>query len=422
MDPLSVSASIIAVLELTATLMKYVNSVRKAPKERAQIAQEASNMYALLTSLRFRVEGAQSSDPWFTQVRMLAAPNGALAQLETIVARLATKAEASSKLKDLVWKFTKAEIEEALGQIERLKSLVGLALANDLFALSRSIKIDVGEVVEKLDRLRAESKAVWPSELSSWLDIPDTLSNYAAACKQRQARTGSWLLHDRRFVKWKDSPGSSLWLHGIAGSGKTVLTATVIDQVSNTAQSGVAYFYFDFNDNNKRNLHKCIRSLVVQLARQVPGGIQEVRGLYRNCQDGQLQPQDSALFTVMSRLIQSLAHCYIIFDALDESDNCQELLEFIKNLTQCHQSCLHFLATSRRERELEECLRPMITAEVAIQAAVVDADINIYVEELLKNDIRLRKWPTDVRKEIQQTITDKSNGMYVRVSGWQLRC
>ena len=49
MDPLSLTASIIVVLQLTGTLMNYVNSIRHAPKERVQIAREASDLYALLT-------------------------------------------------------------------------------------------------------------------------------------------------------------------------------------------------------------------------------------------------------------------------------------------------------------------------------------------------------------------------------------
>ncbi len=90
MDPFSFSTSVITVLELTVVLMRYVNDVRNAPKERAQLAREASNVYALLTSLRFRVEDAQSGDPWFDQIRLLAADNGALSQFRTILEKLVT--------------------------------------------------------------------------------------------------------------------------------------------------------------------------------------------------------------------------------------------------------------------------------------------------------------------------------------------
>ncbi|KAJ9602544.1 hypothetical protein H2200_013087 [Cladophialophora chaetospira] len=412
MDPISFGTSLIAVLELTVTLMKYVNDVRNAPKERAQLAREASNVYALLTSLRFRVEDAKGDDPWFSQIKLLASENGALSQFRTILEKLVTRLDPSSKLKDLLWKFNKPEIEEALAQIERLKSLINLALANDLFALAQSIKNDVAGVAQDLETLRLEHEGEWPSKLSTWLDVPDPSSNYAAACKRRQEGTGSWLLDDKRFLNWQASPGSSLWLHGIPGCGKTILSATVVDQIRKQPQIKVAYFYFDFNEEDKKKVSKCIRSLIVQLAGQVPGGIQEIRALHAKCRDGQLQPQDTALMTALSRLIQKSDKVYIIFDALDECEDYQELLDLIENFIQRHQNCLHLLATSRRERELEERLQPLITEEVPIQAASVDADINMYVEDLLKNDSRLRKWPTDVRNEIRRTIAEKANGMF----------
>jgi hypothetical protein len=49
-----------------------------------------------------------------------------------------------------------------------------------------------------------------------------------------------------------DNRKSFLWLYGIAGCGKTILTSTAIEDAigycqSNTG-SAIAYFYFDFND------------------------------------------------------------------------------------------------------------------------------------------------------------------------------
>jgi hypothetical protein len=54
MDPLSMTASIVTVLELTTTLTGFINDVRHATREQAKVAIEASSTYSLLTSLRFR--------------------------------------------------------------------------------------------------------------------------------------------------------------------------------------------------------------------------------------------------------------------------------------------------------------------------------------------------------------------------------
>ena len=136
MDPLSMTASIIAILQLTSTLTNYINNVRKATAEQAKVAVEASNLFSLLTSMRFRVEGTRSDDPWFNQVKMLGTHNGPLDQLrdtlEEMVGNMSSSRKRDQIKSALMWKFTKSQVDEMLQRMERLKSLITCALANDL--------------------------------------------------------------------------------------------------------------------------------------------------------------------------------------------------------------------------------------------------------------------------------------------------
>ena len=129
------TASIIAILQLTANLTGYINDVRHATTEQAKVAVEASTLYSLLTSLRFRVEAARSDDPWFNQVKMLGTQNGPLDQFKDVLERMVGQISPSRKrdrIKSaLTWKFTKSEIENALKRMERLKSLINCALTED---------------------------------------------------------------------------------------------------------------------------------------------------------------------------------------------------------------------------------------------------------------------------------------------------
>ena len=136
MDPLSITASIITVLQLTATLTSYINDVRHATREQAKVAVEASNLYSLLTSLRFRVEEARSDNPWLNQVKLLGNKNGPLDQFKDILEQMVEQISSSRKRDQvksaLMWKFTKSEVEDALKRMERLKSLIQCALTEDL--------------------------------------------------------------------------------------------------------------------------------------------------------------------------------------------------------------------------------------------------------------------------------------------------
>ena len=135
MDPLSVTASVIAVLQLTGVVITYLNDVKDAPKECQQCTIEASNLQNLLINLRYRLEQGQTGDPWFTAVRTLNVENGPLNQYKQALEQLQSKVDAGNGAKrmkrQLVWKFSKAEVAGILARMERLKSLVSIALEMD---------------------------------------------------------------------------------------------------------------------------------------------------------------------------------------------------------------------------------------------------------------------------------------------------
>jgi hypothetical protein len=135
MDPLSVVASIIAVLQLSAKVLGYLNDVKDASKDRAKCAVEASNVHSLLFILRFRLEEGTAGAPWYTAVRALGVENGPLDQFKQALEALQTTMTDRGRLqqagKALVWKFKKEEIASILVRIERLKALVGIALQMD---------------------------------------------------------------------------------------------------------------------------------------------------------------------------------------------------------------------------------------------------------------------------------------------------
>jgi hypothetical protein len=135
MDPLSVTASIIAVLQLSAKVLGYLNDVKDASKDRVKCAVEASNLHSLLINLRFRLEEGNVDAPRFTAVRALGVENGPLDQFKQALEALQTQMTDGGRLqqagKALVWKFKKEEIAGILVRIERLKTLVGIALQMD---------------------------------------------------------------------------------------------------------------------------------------------------------------------------------------------------------------------------------------------------------------------------------------------------
>jgi hypothetical protein len=77
MDPVTLAglaASIVQLIDATTTVIKYLNDVKDAPKDRATLAREGSSLLALFTDLRYRVEEAKPTDPWLRSLGVKGGP------------------------------------------------------------------------------------------------------------------------------------------------------------------------------------------------------------------------------------------------------------------------------------------------------------------------------------------------------------
>lgn len=135
MDGVSAAASILTVIDLTGKVISYLDHVKHAPKDSELCAAEASNVSNLLINLHYRLEEGHSHELWYTAIRTLAVKNGPLDQYKDELEELASKLTDGGRLKAighaLVWKFTKEEVMGIISRIERLKTLVQVALQMD---------------------------------------------------------------------------------------------------------------------------------------------------------------------------------------------------------------------------------------------------------------------------------------------------
>jgi hypothetical protein len=258
-------------------------------------------------------------------------------------------------------------------------------------------------------------------KICSWLSAPDPSINYQKAHKQRQAETGLWLLHNARFAEWKEVAASRLWLYGIPGCGKTILSSTIIEHLlqhcHDDARMMTAYFYFDFNDAQKQDPELMLRSLLSQLLQRsvtIPKGID---ALFSACDNGHRQPSPHALVEVLPQVMRQFTHVYIVLDALDECMQRPELMNVLEKVAGWQLDNMHLLMTSRKERDIESSLESYIQEEdtVCLQRDVVDKDIQRYVQQRLSDDKTLAKWNKDatVRQEIEDALIRGARGMYV---------
>jgi hypothetical protein len=140
MDPLSIIVSTTALIEFTGEAIGYINAVKTSSKDRAKLAIELSNLCNLLTNLRYRLEGSDTNEPWYTAARALSVKNGPFDQYKDGLLELQKNIPGGTgsswgrlkEMKDaLTWRFAEKDVADALARMERLKSLVAIALDGD---------------------------------------------------------------------------------------------------------------------------------------------------------------------------------------------------------------------------------------------------------------------------------------------------
>ncbi|KAF4631531.1 hypothetical protein G7Y89_g6592 [Cudoniella acicularis] len=129
----------------------------------------------------------------------------------------------------------------SLNKVEAEKRIIDI-VSGFSDTLSRT-EANVGIVRSKLDR-NEDLKVL------NWLTAVDYGPQHSGFLKRRRPEAGQWLLDSEEYQTWLNSDKQTLFCPGIPGAGKTILTATVIDDLStkfqDNADIGIAYFYFNY--------------------------------------------------------------------------------------------------------------------------------------------------------------------------------
>ncbi|KAJ7855171.1 ankyrin repeat-containing domain protein [Mycena olivaceomarginata] len=220
--------------------------------------------------------------------------------------------------------------------------------------------------------------------------------------------TGSWFLDGNQFKGWKEKPGS-LWIRGDSGTGKSVLSSIVIQQLFSQRQHGtaIAYFYFDFRDEKSQRMKIMLQSIILQLSAQSPNSYSVLEREFESSQ-GQTLPTYNKLLGILEELLSDFAHTYIVLDALDECNEHQVLVQLITRLRDRTTQSLHLLFTSQPREIFMEAFKhaPLIVLTPDITHKDIQRFINSELLTLSHLTRRMRA------EEIVAKVVKKSNGMF----------
>jgi hypothetical protein len=140
MDPLSITLAVTTLLALTKEVVQYIKEAKDASDERNKFVRETSSLNGMLSTLIEFVNEEDPNGPWLHAISDLLVRNGPVDQFSLALKQLKIKLTPASGLRRfgeaLVWKQIKDDIKILLSQLERLKTLVGIALELDHMLVS----------------------------------------------------------------------------------------------------------------------------------------------------------------------------------------------------------------------------------------------------------------------------------------------
>ncbi|KAK5652809.1 hypothetical protein OQA88_9475 [Cercophora sp. LCS_1] len=442
MEALGVAASIIAVVQISKqiinTCTKYIEGINDAPKDLRYILIEVSTLKGLFEPLKILI--GVDAETAVLQAQLTAPVEGCLKALSELDALIGTfdMFESSEHESDdrgprpgrkrrrlvnlkmqLAWPLKQDRAKRLLELLGVYKSTINLLLSSHGISHLQKIGTELRSFREELD-------SVGRARLLNWLVTVNPSLNHNQALDLHQQGTCEWVLKSDEWESWRGrmrqrnatSP-RGLWIHGIPGAGKTILSsflATKLLAIRNEPYAnqgpddslpGAAVYYYCHHSRGHDERSHFLAWLVSQLCRQAERVPENLRRLF----EADCMPTVDDLVETLTIVSGYFGRILISIDAVDESQNREVLAEFLNRLaTDERFKMFYVVITSRREVEIERHLANLIS--LFMSNTLVDKDIDEFIDGQLNDDPTFRRWSNELRFDIKRALVSKAHGMF----------
>ena len=236
------------------------------------------------------------------------------------------------------------------------------------------------------------------------------------------------------IIDWATQPSGKiqiLWMHGVAGVGKSTIATTVANYFHDLGRLG-AFLFFDRRFPERSHPSKVIRTLAHQLGSydsRIGTALYEIINKDRMIPLAVLSSQFKKLLTdPLSSLgeLHTQGPVVVILDALDECGSVDErkrLLEVLAGQVTDLPSNFRLVITSRAERDIRCAFQSQAHIqpyELGLTSAKYNQDISAYLRHrmatICANDQQLGLQPDWPGEKDILNLTDRAHGLFIWAS------
>lgn len=184
-----------------------------------------------------------------------------------------------------------------------------------------------------------------------------------------------------------------------------------LHEIFNTQNVGIAYFYFDYQNQETQIPAHFIACLLRQLAAQgksFPRPLLELHDRYKREPIGLITTE---LGNVLKQVRTAFDTCFLVIDALDESDGKQHRREILRVIGDLEHAGFSILVTSRpHSHDINQHL--INATQIPIKAS--EADLRMFCTYMVEaNENTSDLLDNTLKEDIFSTISRNAQGMYV---------
>ena len=425
-DPVSLTASILAVAQTVSQIYILGKTVRDAKSDTQRLCEELLALKGILEMVQTQVNDSsiESNDDLPSAFRSQEFKNvldSTKKFVNNILESLPETKGFKSAMQRLTWPFTKDEMNQHITRLERLKSWFMFAMLNDTLGYTSRSYVEACKMAEQfsLDKEQRQSykQEKLTENIASWLGLVGPDAAHLKACNAHQKGTGNWFLHGD-FKFWKDGrPNTVLGLSGKSGAGKTVMMSSAIEELSKDVARdesiGLAYFYCAFNDVASQAPVNILGSLLASLSSKKPDILLDFEAIFRQSKQSSFRdgPKLEDIEEILKRSFHEFSKVYVLVDALNETKNCHAVINSLARLCGKPTDNIYIMLTSI-DKAIDEDLKNFpAVIRIRMGNREIMRDIEAFVEASLQNVSNLRLLKPSIRAEIRTTLIDGSHGM-----------